>query len=176
MPLSTTACAIIFGYFFVILILSKFKSRVFSGKTITLLRAFFPSWKFFEDVSEVPILFCRTGRHGGELGNWQPCLEKIPRSLGNFFLNATGNQILAFGSLLQHLAQDLENADETRPQDFEQTVTYRLTKNLVVHLLQDKILKREIQKYQFKVSAVFPGTDLIANASDDILVSRVYEV
>jgi hypothetical protein len=173
MHLSNAHLWIVILYFLLVISFSVMKTFSIPGKTIHLLRAFFPSWKLFEDSGQVPILFYRVSAIDENFHGWEVCLEKPPRQFRGLFLNAQGNYLLACQSLLQQLISDLQEHEDQNAETFEQTVSYRLTRNLALH----EILKHhpaEGIRYQFKLStavSTLPNTTV-----DDILISPVYEV
>ena len=73
-------------YFFLVLALSFLKPRYVPGRAIYLFRALFPSWRFYEEVCEVPMLYIRSGTET-ELGDWHPAWKPLERSLRKIFLN-----------------------------------------------------------------------------------------
>jgi hypothetical protein len=160
-----TVLAVLFFYFIALTVLSFRKRTNLPGKSIFLLRAFFPSWRFFEDLGDVPVLWYRVARVGTELGNWQNCTKRLTRRWHGLLLNPQGNLLLASGSLLQQLLSDVEQVDEKHPERVEKFVSYQLTRNLVRH----QISEMAGLHYQFKLSAG-SGT-----SCEDVLISPVYE-
>lgn len=166
-------------YFLVILAFTRMKSMPIGGKVIFLFRAFFPSWKFFEDNGEVPHLFYRMKSKTEEWGPWKLYPEPLRLKFQNFFLNPEGNFALACGSLLQHLVDDIENEANSADTQIESTVPYRLTKNLVIDQVKKTKRIEAIFYYQFKISTELPSTPgNLSNikAMDDLLLSPTYEV
>jgi len=173
---------IVFGfilgiYLCVLGILSRVKTMNFSGKGIFLFRAFFPSWKFFEDFSDVPELYYRLGPSRDSLGHWQLCLPKSKRSLSTLFFNSEGNYLHACRNHLHHLITDINEVDEEKPDEFEKSVSFQLTKNLV--LFEIKRSKQKGKHFQFKVSTLGKSAERKGErpceTSQTLLISRDYE-
>lgn len=134
------------------------------------LRAFFPSWRFFEDVEDVPTLLYRRASLGGLWGPWKPCLSRPRRRISAILLNPEGNLALAYGSLIQQLLVDLPE----HPQDadaVEQSVPYAVVHALVVRTLHSEGLSPGT-RYQFKITASPAGSGL--ESGEDVLLSPVY--
>jgi len=176
MPLNENLILLLAAYFSVLIGFSVAKRSYFSGRAIYLLRAFFPSWRFFEDLGEMPTLYYRLRNEGQELGHWKLGLEKPNRSAGSFFLNPEGNYLLACGSLLQHLESELEETEENKTDHIEASVTYQLIRNLVLHQIEKSEKATGFKQYQFKITSALPGKIQDAQDSiDDLLISPVYE-
>jgi hypothetical protein len=129
-------------------------------------RAFFPSWRFFDDVGLVPLLLVRVGPGDGALGPWQPCLGKARRRWHAVLLNPEANLLLAYGSLLAQLVSDVEELADG--DDVEALVSYQLAHRLV----RTQPLAAG-DHYQFKIAVVAPGAE--AAEEDDLLISRRYQ-
>jgi len=173
MSFNDTGIVLIFVYFAVILILSLKSPKSVPGKLAFLLRAFFPSWKFFEDCEYAPLLFYRVKEKNQEFEPWAPCLEKPKFQLSSLLLNPHGNFLLLSSSLILQLVGDLEEADERFANDLEKSVAYQLTKNLVSYQIKKTRVEQRDIKYQFKLCATYPATPL--RAPEDMLISPVYE-
>jgi hypothetical protein len=168
------AVSLIGVYFFIILMLSRLKTPSVGGHAIYLFRAFFPSWKFFEDYGDVPALFYRLGANSEQLGEWIPCLTRPKRRLSSLLMNGDGNFYLACTSLLQQVVAELEDIEEADIQVFDTTVLYQLTHNLVrfqISQQKEDFLKDRVH-YQFKVCSGFD--DLPELGREDVLISKVY--
>lgn len=161
-------------YFGILIIFSLLKVTYLKSRTVYLLRAFFPSWKFFDDIGEVPVLFYRVSEDGRDFGGWKICLEKSKRSLGSLFLNPQGNFLLACESHLQHLLTDLEENSNGGSVRIENSVSYQLTKKLVRFQIMKRGLVGERFWYQFKLSVMFPGEQ--DPRFEEVLLSPVFEV
>lgn len=163
----------ILAYFAVLLIFAKLKSREMNGRMVFLFRAFFPSWKFFEDIEQAPLLYIRTELEGRDFSEWSDGLGKAERSLSQVVFNPKGNLRLACNSLLQQLMTDLELADESNPKSFENVVSYQLTKNLarrrVLELARGKVAVR----FQFKLCLLTAKSPYLL---EDMMISPIYEI
>ena len=86
-------------------------------------------------------------------------------------MNSEGNLCHAYNSLLHQLEADKEDVREENKDELVQSVSYLLTKNLVVSKIKERADHK--QYFQFKLALEFQG-----NASDcqDILFSIVHEV
>jgi hypothetical protein len=124
-----------------------------------LLRPLLPTWRFFEDVGVESVLYCRSGRSADDLGPWaEYSAGPSSRSLWSLFLNPSGNLELAKHALVEGLMQDLPALGD----DLEQSVSYKLVKNLAWSLTRSPVADETF--YQFKIS----------RGSDEVLVSPVY--
>ena len=123
-------------------------------KWIFLLRAFFPSWRFFEDVGPELSLEVRAGATEGQLGEWRAALPPIGRSFNNVILNPQGGFLHAAHNLLNHFASDIQDYENIgkRP-------AYALVKNLARQSVQGRY-------FQFR---------LLAEGSGEVLLSPVYQ-
>ena len=153
------------GYFALLIVVSLVRAVPVKSPAIQRLRAFFPSWKFFDDVGAVPVLLVRAGDREDALGPWQPCLGTAPRRWRALFLNAEANLLLAYGSLLTQLVADVEELPDDA--DVCELVSYQLTHHLV------RARRPPGDLYQFKVCLVAPGAE--RGPDDDMVVSEVIE-
>src|ERR1700749_3247026 len=94
----TTFSGLLLGYFALLVVVSRWKSAAVPSRAVQLMRAFFPSWRFFDDIGDEPQLYLRAGV-GAALGEWRPALPRPPRRWRALVLNAEGNLLLACGSL-----------------------------------------------------------------------------
>lgn len=163
----------IFGYFLLLILITsigRLGSRYFSGKTIYLLRALLPSWKFFDDAGDYPKLF-----YLEEAGiEWKPVLETPPRKWRHLLCNPQGAYLLACGSLLQQLVTDLEESHSGRTQSLEDSVSYQLVQRLVEQTLS----KKGISHYQFKICSISSlnfSENFLDRAPEDVLISPYYK-
>jgi hypothetical protein len=128
--------------------------RGFLKKWIFLLRAFFPSWRFFDDVGAELRLEVRSGDSAQKLGEWRSVLAPIPRSMKNIFLNPKGNDLHACHNLLIQLNSDIQEFGA----NVIQRPSFALTRNLARE-------QRDSQAYQFRLT--------VMNA-EEALLSPVY--
>jgi hypothetical protein len=160
-------------YFALLLLVARWRSSPVPSRAVQLLRAFFPSWRFFEDVGDVGTLYVRTGSTGAgddALGSWQPLLPQPRRHLGMLVVASEVNLLLACRSLVQQLQADLEDADEAHPERLTASVSYRLVHDLVRFRLAERAAARGT-RFQWKLRAGAPGGD-----GTDVLVSPVGEL
>ena len=159
---------VLVGYFALLVGLSLLRAVPMKSRAVQRLRAFFPSWKFFDDVGDVPRLYVRV-----DAGAWTPCLPQVRRRVGAIFLNAEANLRLAASSLLSQLVADLEEqaaaTDGAVGEGVEDTVSYQLTHALV----RTRLVAPAGTSYQFKVCLLAPGAT--PGPDDDMLVSPVYQ-
>lgn len=157
-------------YFVLIIVFSLFKktSRGIENKYLNLIKPLIPSWKFYDDFEETRLLFFRVKVSDEEtFSEWAP-LYQTPRPAPKaFFINHQGNLILAAQSHIQTLIHDIAEHNDQTP--FQDTLTYKITKNLVSYALRKKFTKAFI--YQFKLASVNEK----AEVQEDILVSPLYE-
>lgn len=149
------------------------------GGKFYLIRSLLPSWRFFESITEIPVLFIRYGPVGGELGEWEPAVRERPRSLSAVLFNPQLNLGLAIGSLLQQLETEVGELSPDQTEGYESSVSFELIQNLVRYLLRSRkqtILSsgQLIQpvQYQFKIGRVWQGDS--TDRFDQFLLSRIY--
>lgn len=88
----------------------------------SFIRVLFPSWRFFDDIALVPVLWVRFSSEA----SWTEFLPKIKkRGWGHLFLNAEENERMAVHGLLNRLASDLEDSRD-------HSVSLELLKNLIM--------------------------------------------
>lgn len=98
------------------------------GRGLALLRCFFPSWRFFEEIAPGPALEISTAPDAAaEFGPWRDAWTPAPRTLASLIVNARGNLELAYQSLVDQLWSEIEEAAE----DPAASITYRLVQNLI---------------------------------------------
>jgi hypothetical protein len=148
---------VLLGYLALLALLALARTAPIKSPVVQRLRAFFPSWRFFEDLGDVPVLLGRSGPSEAGLGPWVPLLPPVRRRWTQLFYNPEGNLALAFGSLVQQLVSD---AADHETGDFATSVSYRLAHELVRRQLGP------VTCFQWKVVA----------GADDVLVSPVYAV
>ena len=150
-------------YFVLILILVLAKRRYFNSRLLQLLRIFFPSWRFFEDIDEPPQLYYRTGTEPNSFTHWRPCIEKIERKWHQLFLNAQGNTVLAYQTLLHQLIDEIAELPDEERKDLEKKVSYQLAKRLARLSIPHPYLHTH---FQFK----------LCSGADDLLISPSYSL
>ena len=174
MNLNNPGAFLIVGYFVLAVLLCSIKSRYIPGRAVALFRALLPSWRFFEDICEIPLLEFRVSRNGEDWSSWNRCIESPPREIKSLLFNAEGNLRLAYHSLVQQLEADLQEADDNHPELFLNSVSYLLTKNLVISRIRNDADFGEVIQFQFKVTNIMPG--VIEKQTDDILISPICEL
>lgn len=150
-------------------------------KWLFLLRAFFPSWKFFDDVGAELRLEVRVGPANGSSiespeklsGNWINCLPEIPRSFQNLFFNPEGNHLHACHNLLSHLKLDILESDAAHPETVLQKATYMMTHRLAEHQIHSLNLVDPPFWFQFRVLAHFPANP--TRNVENLLISPIYK-
>jgi hypothetical protein len=155
-------------YFVALVVVSRWRSAAVPSRAVQLLRAFFPSWRFFEDVGDVLTLQLRVGAGDDTLGPWQPALPRPRRRLGMLLVASEVNFLLAAGSLLQQLHAELADADPDHPERLTAAVPYRLTRDLVRYRLRASGAAPG-SRYQWKLHAApADGT-----AGEDVLIAPI---
>jgi hypothetical protein len=125
----------------------------------SLLKLFFPSWRFFEEIGAAPRLHYRFASQGNKLGEWVLWQPKQTRKWNSLFLNAGGNLTLAYFSMIERLIQDSNDWDKKDPAQFADAVSYKLVEQFV--RVQLRQYTGHARRFQFKV-----GTD-----AEDALIS-----
>lgn len=97
------------------------------GRGLALLRCFFPSWRFFEEIAPGPSLEICIAEPGSEFGPWRAAWTPAPRTLSSLVVNARGNLELAYQSLLDQLWSEIEEQSDA----VTTSITYRLVQHLV---------------------------------------------
>ena len=157
-------------YFVLIIAFSLFKktSQGIENRYLNLIKPLIPSWKFYDDFEETRLLFFRAKVSDEEaFSEWAPLYQNPKPNVKTLFINHQGNLILAAQSHIQTLVHDIGEHDDKTP--FQDTLTYKITNNLVSYALKKKYTKAF--KYQFKLASVNEQAEVI----DDILVSPLYE-
>lgn len=72
--------------------------------TTVLLRLLFPSWAFFDRVTEVPLLQARVNAPDGTLGPWRDVLHAPPRTWRSVLYHPEGTAHLALQSVVDRFA------------------------------------------------------------------------
>lgn len=106
------------------------------GPAVHLFRAFFPSWRFFEDTGPAPRLMHRLIGPDGAAGPWLDTLPPVIRGPLALFYNPAGNLRLACGSLVDQLVAELATLDEAALargdlRALDGLMPYRLVRRLV---------------------------------------------
>jgi hypothetical protein len=163
----TTFAGLLVLYFVVLLVVSRWRSAVVPSRAVQLLRAFFPSWRFFEDVGDALTLEMRVGPDEATLGPWQPAWSRPRRRARMLLVASEVNLLLACGSLLQQLHAELAEVDPAHPERLTTTVPYRLVRDLVRHRLR-AVGTAPGSWYQWKLHAKPPD-----GPGEDVLIAPV---
>jgi hypothetical protein len=133
-----------------LILLFLVRGRVVQNRWVFIFRAFFPSWKFFEDSRAQYKLFYQK-----ENEEWLPAIELLSRKKLSLFINSEVNFHLALDTLVQRFVMDL--AEEEL--DASESVSYRLIKKIVAN-------KVVIGTFRFKIT----------DGVEDIFVSALEEM
>lgn len=130
---------------------------------MNLLKPLIPSWRFFDQVGDQTRLWVRTRIKNEIFGAWTLCLQKPKRRPMNLFLNAKGNLYLAEQAAVDRLAQELETA-----KDIENSISFRIVKQIALEFVAGTAAPRPILKYQFRI-------EVLGSENYDALISQEYE-
>jgi hypothetical protein len=157
-------------FFTVMALLVCWRSPTVSGQTLVVLRSLFPSWRFFEEVTEVPMLQYRTSADGLHFDDWKTALTRPVRRWHTIFVNPLGNLYLAYHSLLEYFEEELRLASVgSQPTDL---VSYDLIAEVVRKSIQQSSSKGS--RFQFRISRVFQGSPL--EEAQEVFVSLPMEL
>ena len=134
-------------------------------KWLFLLRAFFPSWRFFDDVGPELRLEIRFGGSEEQFSQWQNALPPIHRSITNLPVNPQGNLLHACHNLLNHLNGDIQDLNDLSA--ISELTTYKLVRNLARFQVFERI--DPPFQFQFRLSALHFDRE-----GEQILLSPVY--
>lgn len=125
-----------------------------------MIQVLFPSWKFFVEMSQSPLLHYRHAGDEGVFSDWIDAFPPPRRRLQHLFLNGEGNLLLAEHSLVEKFIREIsETEDETK---LHQSTSYQLVESLIRSKLPAKA-----RKFQFRI-----GLFSIRNFSaEEVLVS-----
>ncbi len=152
-----------------------FRTRYVPGRAIYLFRVLFPSWRFFEDLCELPVLYHRVRAADGAFGPWRKSLSSDRRHLYKLLFNAEGNKLLAYQGLLQQVENDMQSVTEGSEAEFASSVSYRLLERLV----RKQIPRSELPEgegpvfFQFRLSSLMQGE--AESSATEILISLEHE-
>jgi hypothetical protein len=161
------AVLLLFGAAFVALAFGG--RRLVPGRAFVWLRAFFPSWRFFEDIGPVPTLRWRAGASADALGPWRDAHTPHARPWTALLYNPKGNLTFAEHALVEHLLIDLDDVPDAAPDDAAQLVSYRLVQRVVEAQAR---AAGGAGLYQFRVDLC--ATDAAPSESDVVLLSTVH--
>lgn len=158
-------------YISLIVCVAFLKPTYVSSRKISLFRCLFPSWRFYEDICYLPVLYYRVSLDAKEFTSWSPVIEKINRDWGNIFINPRANLIHAYNSMLQQLENDKEEVLDLEKDAFVSSVSYQLAKNLVQSKIEEQ--KDKTKYYQFKISSTMQGN---LDDYEDTIISIVHKL
>ena len=121
--------------------------RALHGRSWALLRCFFPSWRFFEDIDPGPTLSFCFAAPGAGFGPWHDVV-RVPAT--GVVLNARGNLWLAYQSLIEQLWSEIEEGASADP---SRLVSYRLVQRLVVVELLGPGERAPGSRYRFRLTS-----------------------
>jgi hypothetical protein len=119
------------------------------GRGLSLLRCFFPSWRFFEDIAAGPRLEVSVATRGHSFEAWRDAWVPAPRTAASLILNARGNLELAYQSLVDQLWSELE--EHAEPASTE-SITYRLVQHIIERECLTAIERASGATYRFRLS------------------------
>lgn len=130
--------------------------REVDARGLALLRCFFPSWRFFEEIEPGPTLhYCVAGPNR-DFGDWRVALRPRKRTAAALILNAPGNLALAQQSLVEELWSAWDDAGGRAPSEL---TAYAL----VAALVRAEVLRPEERvpgaRFRFRLRAT-GGPDL----------------
>lgn len=149
--------------FFAVGCLAWIQTGTPSSRWVFLFRAFFPSWKFFDEVGDYPTLWYRTTLDETVDSEWQAAFPSKNISLSSFLFHPEGNLLWALRSLTHHLTHDLEKTSED-------LTSYQLVRRAVENQIRRSDSKNfgspEV-RFQFKITTSSSPKNL---ASDEELL------
>jgi hypothetical protein len=119
-----------------LILLYLVRGRVVKNRWVFIFRAFFPTWKFFEDANAQYKLFYQKNSE-----EWQPAIELLSRKKLSLFLNHEVNFHLALDTLVQRFVMDMA---EEKP-NITEIVSYRLIQKFIAE-------KTSGVEFRFKVT------------------------
>ena len=149
--------------FLVVAALSCLQTKRLALGSATLVRLLVPSWRFYEEVGEVPELLVRTGPTPHSMGPWENCLSPPRRGV---VLNSRENLYTACQGMVGQLVCEVAEWQDPDPRELARTVPYRLVANLVrAHIGSSQGC------FQFKIRPRLPE-----KPSPDFLISGVHRL
>jgi hypothetical protein len=134
------------------------------GQASVLFRSWIPSWRFFENLGTVPVLFVRVQSNLSliEDARWVEALMPPRKSLLGLFLNPEGNKFHAYETLVRSYSLEPEN---------------EVLRSQIQRLALQEALKLDpkAKAYQFKI-ALREQSTLAQVSFQDQLISSVCEV
>lgn len=161
---------ILFGisiYLIFLVIFSFWRGKELSSKSTSLLKCFFPNWRFFEFLRPIPILYVRYGRTEASLSDWQRVVPQRTRDLESFIVNPMGNYQLALNTMVENFSALAMS--EITPQLLVQSTDYTIVEAMSLEFL--KLNSPESLIFQFKVQIESYGIK-----NEDLLMSQIIGV
>jgi hypothetical protein len=128
-----------------------FKGRVLSNAAWQFFRVFFPSWRFFENLTPLPKILYRVSRNGIDYSDWEHLNSQPPsRTIGKLFHNPEENLALTYQVQLENLLNDISASDCSTEFFYHNFSSYQI----VLAHIKDQIHRRHAQpfhNFQFKV-------------------------
>jgi hypothetical protein len=119
-----------------LILLYLVRGRVVHNRWVFIFRAFFPTWKFFEDANaQYKLLY----QENNDV--WITAIELLSRKKLSLFLNHEVNFHLALDTLVQRFVMDLAEGR----QELTKSVSYRLIKKFVA-------AKTSSSNFRFKIT------------------------
>lgn len=140
------------------LVLALLPRRDVRGRGLALLRALFPSWRFFEEIEPGPLLQVATAGADGVFGPWRDAWSASTRTAAALIVNARGNLELAYQSLVDRLASELDES----PEDPTRSITYRLVQRLIEVECLDPSERVPGRRYRFRLAQPDPAEDFVS--------------
>ena len=135
---------------------------------LQLLKLFLPTWKFFDHVGLVPVLYFRFGENENQLGEWQRVIDVPERKWTNLFLNPKGNWVSHQQTALHQLLNDNLKLDVN---ELEKSKSFQFIKSLVEQKLKSDAKKQIL--FQFKVTGV--SIHNFEFEEEDLILSSFYK-
>lgn len=162
-------------YFLIIIVFSLIKSPKIESPTLNLFKSMFPSWKFFDESVDTPVLLYRL-KKGEHFGEWTICFPHPPKKWFHLFVNPKGNFYLAYHSHIQQLLGELDSCLDKDISTFHQQVSYKMTENFVRYELQTNAGVPSGSPFEFKISSILLMNDNHFEVKEDILLSPTLEL
>lgn len=156
--------------FLLVVVLLTLAARVGSSdRRLQLLRALFPSWRFFETVEGAPLLSFRVLDDRGEPGPWRRAIPARARGLWRACWNPQGNLRLAEAAIVEQLLDELAALGPVAVEVAEALPGYRLTQRVALVSGAAELVPGT--RYQLRLASYTPGAD---PAEEELWVSGIY--
>ena len=139
--------------------------KIINSPLLNFFKMIFPSWKFFDESADTPVLLYRDLRSE----TWIILFPPPKTSWKQILFNPKGNLYLAMHSHIQQVLDDLNHLDPKELEHFQDHISYKITNNFVSTI-------SSVKEYQFKISSI--RLDQFNNnhfeVLEDILISPPY--